>query len=48
MAQPSQNPPDHLINPANPLYLHPGENPALVLVSSPLLKTPSINGKEKL
>ncbi|WVZ20696.1 hypothetical protein V8G54_008018 [Vigna mungo] len=28
--------PDHLVNPAHPLYLHPGENPALVLVS-PLL-----------
>ncbi|WVZ18008.1 hypothetical protein V8G54_005330 [Vigna mungo] len=28
--------PDHLVNPANPLYLHPGENLALVLVS-PLL-----------
>ena len=38
MAQPSQNPPDHLLNPANPLYLHPGENPALVLVSSPLIE----------
>jgi len=36
MAQPNQNPPDHLLNPANPLYLHAGENPALVLVSSPL------------
>ncbi|XP_014506253.1 uncharacterized protein LOC106766005 [Vigna radiata var. radiata] len=28
--------PDHLVNPANPLYLHPRENPTLVLVS-PLL-----------
>ena len=33
MAHPSQNPPHHVINPANPLYLHPGENPALILVS---------------
>ncbi|XP_020208036.1 uncharacterized protein LOC109792989 [Cajanus cajan] len=24
---------DHLVNPANPLFLHPGENPALVLVT---------------
>ncbi|WVZ11769.1 hypothetical protein V8G54_016299 [Vigna mungo] len=39
MASISQNispTPDHLVNPAHPLYLHPGENPALVLVS-PLL-----------
>ncbi|XP_020218560.2 uncharacterized protein LOC109801836 [Cajanus cajan] len=39
MASSSQNPtqtPDHLVNPENPLYLRPGENPALVLVS-PLL-----------
>ncbi|WVY93987.1 hypothetical protein V8G54_033075 [Vigna mungo] len=39
MAFLSQNPtqtPDHLMNPANPLYLHPGENLALVLVT-PLL-----------
>ncbi|WVZ13411.1 hypothetical protein V8G54_010977 [Vigna mungo] len=27
---------DHLVNPAHPFYLHPGENPTLVLVS-PLL-----------
>nr|KYP62458.1 hypothetical protein KK1_016991 [Cajanus cajan] len=27
---------DHLINPSNPYFLHPGENPALVLVT-PLL-----------
>ncbi|CAH9099563.1 unnamed protein product [Cuscuta epithymum] len=27
---------DHLVNPANPLFLHPGENPALILVSPPL------------
>nr|KYP40762.1 hypothetical protein KK1_037893 [Cajanus cajan] len=27
---------DHLVNLANPLFLHPGENPALVLVT-PLL-----------
>ena len=41
MAQPSQNttPPDHLVNPANPFYLHPGENPAVVLVSPPLTET---------
>nr|KYP36331.1 hypothetical protein KK1_042553 [Cajanus cajan] len=32
----SDNPSDHLVNPANPLFLHPGENPALVLVT-PLL-----------
>ena len=25
--------PDHLINPANPFYLHPGENSANVLVT---------------
>ncbi|WVZ10350.1 hypothetical protein V8G54_014880 [Vigna mungo] len=39
MAFLSQNPtqtPDHLMNPTNPLYLHPGENLALVLVT-PLL-----------
>jgi len=28
--------PDHLTNPANPLFLHPGESPALVLISPPL------------
>ncbi|BAT84751.1 hypothetical protein VIGAN_04219900, partial [Vigna angularis var. angularis] len=27
---------DYLSNPANPLFLHPGENPALILVT-PLL-----------
>jgi len=27
---------DHLVNPANPYFLHPGENPAIVLVSPPL------------
>ncbi|CAH9081935.1 unnamed protein product [Cuscuta epithymum] len=26
--------PDHLVNPSNPLYLHPNENPTLVLVST--------------
>ncbi|XP_014511754.1 uncharacterized protein LOC106770457 [Vigna radiata var. radiata] len=39
MASLSQNispTPDHLVNSAHPLYLHPGENPPLVLVS-PLL-----------
>ncbi|CAH9141655.1 unnamed protein product [Cuscuta epithymum] len=30
------NLPDHLINPSNPLFLHPVENPALILVT-PLL-----------
>ncbi|CAH9069643.1 unnamed protein product [Cuscuta europaea] len=29
--------PDHLVNPANPLFLHPGENPSLILVT-PLLE----------
>nr|KYP37376.1 hypothetical protein KK1_041431 [Cajanus cajan] len=28
---------DHLVNPANPLFLHPAENPSLVLVT-PLLE----------
>ncbi|XP_052723102.1 uncharacterized protein LOC128193522 [Vigna angularis] len=27
---------DYLSNPANPLFLHPGENPALILVTPPL------------
>ncbi|XP_022631734.1 uncharacterized protein LOC111240608 [Vigna radiata var. radiata] len=27
---------DHLTNPAHPLFLHPGENPALILVNPPL------------
>jgi len=41
MAQSSQNntSPNHLINPANPLYLHPGENPVVVLISPPLTET---------
>ncbi|WVZ02271.1 hypothetical protein V8G54_023077 [Vigna mungo] len=31
--------PDHLMNLANPLYLHPGENPALVLVMPLLMES---------
>ncbi|WVY90666.1 hypothetical protein V8G54_036180 [Vigna mungo] len=30
---------DHLTNPAHPLFLHPGENPALILVNPPLSDT---------
>ena len=29
---------DHLVNLVNPYFLHPGENPIVVLVSSPLTK----------
>ncbi|CAH9128979.1 unnamed protein product [Cuscuta epithymum] len=28
--------PDHVVNPSNPYFLHPGENPAIVLVTPPL------------
>jgi len=30
---------DHLSNPTHPLFLHPGENPALILVTPPLSDT---------
>lgn len=30
---------DHLSNPSHPLFLHPDENPALILVNPPLSDT---------
>ncbi|XP_028242311.1 uncharacterized protein LOC114420678 [Glycine soja] len=30
---------DHIVNPANPYFLHPGENTVVVLVSPPLTES---------